>query len=398
MTRHRPSLGNADSGRPSPSPIDHAHHPRYGARRTVRLGAAVLCAVAAGPVAGGQLVLLGKPFGGLLGVPGAVVGYLVLAAGVLGLLAAALCLWRLPLSLGMTSASGSLAGIAAVVAGLVDTVAVFTIAVLVAGAATGPLLLAARALAAEFGRGSFVLLHGAAAGGVAVAAWLSGLYYEKPNTGVLIAGALTAVLGVAAGLAGLRDAGAVRVGENSAPARPVVFGYVAIGLVVGGTVLPALHLLLFRWNEFGAEQLGWLVVAAAPAVVVVALPGRRPAAVPVLLILAAGGALLVVTAPGPVPLTIGLAVTLAAAARAMTALDELVRETTPHAVGLCALVVATAGLAGLGLVDLLARLIGMGSALTVLGMGVLIAAWLSGRPDRRLLPGTRESSSERGAP
>ncbi|QBS39246.1 hypothetical protein DMB37_03045 [Nocardia sp. CS682] len=361
----------------------------------------MLCAVAAGPVAGGQLVLLGKPFGGVLGVPGAVVGYLVLTAGVLGLLAAALCLWRVRLSLDMASASGSLAGIAVVVAGVVDTVAVFTIAVLVAGAATGPLLLAGRALVAELGRGNFVLLHAAGAGGVAVAAWLSGHYYEEPGTGVLIAGALTTVLGVAAGLAGLRGAGgspAVRVGQQAVPPRSVLIGYVAIGLAVGGTVLPALHLLLFRWNEFGAEQFTWLAVAVAPAVAILALPGRRPAAVPVLLILAAGGAVLVVTAPGPVTLTIGLAVTLAAAARAMTALDELVWETAPHAIGVCALVVATAGLAGLGLVDLLGRLIGTGSALTVLGMCVLIAAWLSGRPDQRLLPGTRGSSSERGAP
>ncbi|WP_159080448.1 hypothetical protein [Nocardia suismassiliense] len=361
----------------------------------------MLCAVAAGPVAGGQLVLLGKPFGGVLGVPGAVVGYLVLTAGVLGLLAAALCLWRLPLSLGMASVSGSLAGIAVVVAGVVDTVAVFTIAVLVAGAATGPLLLAGRALAAEFGRGNFVFLHAAAAGGVAIAALLSGHYYEEPSTGLLITGALTTALGVAAGTVGLRGTDgptADRVVENSSPPRPALFGYVATGLVVGGTVLPALHLLLFRWNEFGAEQLSWLAFAAAPAVAIVALPGRRPAGAPVLLILAAGGALLVVTAPGPVPLAIGLAVTLAAAARAMTALDELVWETAPHAIGVCALVVATAGLAGLGLVDLLGRLIGTGSALTVLGMGVLIAAWLSGRPDRRLLPGTRGSSSERGAP
>ncbi|WP_194833039.1 hypothetical protein [Nocardia sp. XZ_19_369] len=395
MTRHRPSLGNADSGRPSRTPI--GHHPGDGAS----VSAAVLCAVAAGPVAGGQLVLLGKPFGGVLGVPGAVVGYLALTAGALGLLAGALCLWRLRLSLGMVSASGCLAGIAVVVAGVVDTVAVFTIAVLVAGAATGPLLLAGRALAAEFGRGNFVLLHAAAAGGVAVAAWLSGHYYEEPGTGLLIAGALTTALGVAVGLVGLRGAdgpSADRVVENSIPPRPALFGYVAIGLAAGGTVLPALHLLLFRWNEFGAEQLIWLAVAAAPAAAIVALPGRRPAAVPVLLILAAGGALLVVTAPGLVPLTIGLAVTLAAAARAMTALDELVWETAPHAISVCALVVATAGLAGLGLVDLLGRLIGTGSALTILGMGVLIAAWLSGRPDRRLLPGTRGSSSERGAP
>ncbi|MGW0634156.1 hypothetical protein [Nocardia salmonicida] len=366
---------------------------------------AELCAVAAGPVAGGQLVLLAKPLGGVVGVPGAVVGYIVLTGAVLCLFAASLCLWRVRSSVEMASACGVLAGIAVVVAGASDTVAVFTVAVLVAGTVTGPLLVVGRTLAADLGRRSFVVMHAVATAGLVVAAWLAGRYYENPGAGLIAAGVLTAVLGASAGLLRARLADAPmsrRPAIIGAVPRPALSGYVAVGLAVGGTVLPALHLLLFRWNEFGAEQLTWLVFAAAPAVFVVALPGRRPAAVPVLVILAAGGPVLVATASGPVLLTIGLAVTLTAAARAMTALDEEVCLRAPHAdrAAATAVVTAIAGFAGLGLVDLLGRVVGTGSALTVLAACVLVAAWLCGRRDRAASPqqGVLSSHNEGGAP
>lgn len=400
MAEHRASVGNADNGRSwtPPKRIDGTGcDSRNRMRRNVSAGVAALCAVTAGPVAGGQLVLLAKPFGGVLGVPGAVVGYIVLTGAVLGLLAVPLCLWRIRLSVATASVCGVVAGVAVIVAGVADTVAVFTAAVLIAGVTTGPLLVAGRTLAADLGRGSFPVMHATAAGGLVVAGWLGGRYYEDPGAGLLIAGALTVVLGACAAL--LRPGPADRQyssGITTLGAQPVaaLSGYVAVGLAVGGTVLPALHLLLFRWNEFGTEQLTWLLVAATPAVFVVALPGRRPAAVPVLLILAAGGPVLVATAPGPALLTIGLAVTLMAAARATTALDEAVylrvsaADRAVVAAG-TAVVAATAGLAGLGLVDLLGRLFGTGSALTALAACVLVAAWLSGR---------RGSSDEGGAP
>ncbi|MEV4151812.1 hypothetical protein AB0J48_02300 [Nocardia salmonicida] len=365
---------------------------------------AALCAVAAGPVAGGQLVLLAKPLGGVVGVPGAVVGYIVLTGAVLGLFAASLCLWRVRSSVEMASVCGVLAGIAVLVAGAADTVAVFAVAVLVAGTVTGPLLVSGRALAADLGRRSFVVMHAAATAGLVVAAWLAVRYYENPGAGVIAAGALTVVLGASAGLLRARAGAPVsrRPDTIGAVPRAALSGYGAVGLAVGGTVLPALHLLLFRWNEFGAEQLTWLVFAAVPAVFVVALPGRRPAAVPVLLILAAGGPVLVATASGPVLLTIGLAVTLTAAARAITALDEQVCLPAPHAdrAAATAVVTAIAGFAGLGLVDLLGRVIGTGSALTVLAACVLVAARLCGRHDHAASPpqGVLSSHNEGGAP
>ncbi|MFD3747380.1 hypothetical protein [Nocardia sp. NPDC058633] len=363
---------------------------------------AALCAVIAGPVAGGQLVLLAKPLGGVVGLPGAVVGYLVLTGAVLGLFAALLCLWQLRTSVEMASACGVLAGIAVLVAGAADTVAVFAVAVLVAGTVTGPLLVAGRTLAADLGRQSFLVMHAAATAGLVAAAWLGGRYYENPGAGVIAAGALTAILGVSTGLLRARLAEAPmsrRAATIGAVPRAALAGYVAVGLAVGGTVLPALHLLLFRWNEFGAEQLTWLLFAATPAVFVVALPGRRPVAVPVLLILAAGGPVLVATASGPVLLTIGLAVTLAAAARAMTALDEQVCLRADRAAA-TAVVTAIAGSTGLGLVDLLGRVVGTGSALTVLAACVLVAARLCGRHDPAASPPQRVLSShnEGGAP
>ncbi|MEU7143259.1 hypothetical protein ABZ942_27710 [Nocardia sp. NPDC046473] len=409
MTRQRPSPENASTGRQTWTPAgrigNDANGTRIGVRSTASSTAVVLCAVAAGPVAGGQLVLLGKPFGGAVGLPGAVVGYIVLTAVALGLLTAALSLWRWRPSRGIASASGVLVGVAVVVAGAVDAVVVFTVAVLVAGATMGPLLAMARALAADLGPGGFAVLPATAGGGLAAAAWLGSHYYEEPGSGLIIAGGLTAVLGAGAGLLSISRRGPlfpVRPAKIDIQPRSILSGYVAIGLAVGGTVLPALHLLLFRWNEFGSEQLGWLLFAAAPTIFVVALPGHRPAAVPILLILAAGGPLLIATAPGPVTLTIGLAVALMAAARAMTALDETMWATsTPADRGAAAtvstMVAAIAGLAGLGLVDLLDRLMDTGSALTVLAACVLIAALLFSRRQSRGRPNALGSASEGSA-
>ncbi|MEV6558596.1 hypothetical protein AB0M22_22990 [Nocardia sp. NPDC051756] len=393
MTRHRASLGNIDSGRRSRTPSDRIDHHAIGTRNGVRAsaGAAALCAIAAGPVAGGQLVLLGKPLGGLIGVPGAVVGYIVLTAAVLGLLVAALWLWRLRSAAGTASACGVLAGFAVIVAGAVDSVVVFTIAVLVAGAATGPLLAVGRALAFDLGRGGLVRVHAAAMVGMAAAAWLAGRYYADPGGGLIIAGALTSVLGLATGLLARRGVGAlppVRRAAIGVGVRSALPGYLAAGIAIGGATLPALHLLLFRWNEFGAAQCMWLSIAAAPAVVAIIVPRRRPDAVPVLLILAAGGMVLVATAPGPATLIIGLALTLSAGTRAVTTLDEgvclsLVRAERTAAAGVTAAVAALSGVAALGVVDLLGRLIGAGSALTVSALCVLVVVWSAVRSGAR---------------
>ncbi|MFI6999242.1 hypothetical protein [Nocardia sp. NPDC050175] len=370
-------------------------------RESAGAGAAALCAIAAGPVAGGQLVLLGKPLGGVVGLPGAVVGYIVVTAAVLGLLIAGLWLWRWGAVAGMASGCGVLAGSASIVAGSVDGVVSFTIAVLVAGVAAGPLLAIGRALAFELGRRGLVCTCAAVVVGMAAAAWLASRYYEDPAGGLIIAGALTALLGLVTGLLALPGPATLppgRLAALGAGVRSALPHYLAAGLAIGGTTLPALHLLLFRWNEFGAEQCLWLSFAAAPAVGAVIAPGHRAEAVPMLMILAAGGTLLVAVAPGPVTLTIGLALTLSASSRAVAALDEGVRRNTTSAdrsaaAGATAAVAVISGLTGLGSVDLLGRLIGTGSALTVSALGVLVAVWLSVRRSARR---RRPAAIERG--
>ncbi|MFE9581523.1 hypothetical protein ACFYO1_34460 [Nocardia sp. NPDC006044] len=340
---------------------------------------------------GAQLALLGKPLGGVVGVPGAVVGYIVATAAGLGLIIAALWLWRRGATAAMASGCGVLAGGATIVAGAVDGVVVFTIAVLVAGAATGPLLAIGRALAFELGRMGLMCTCAAAVAGMAAAAWLAGRCYENPGEGLIIAGALTAVLGLATGSVAVTRAATLPPGRHAtvgASVRPALPLYLAAGLAIGGTTLPALHLLLFRWNEFGAEQCRWLSFAAAPAVIAVIVPWQRAEAVPMLSILAAGGTLLVAIAPGPVTLAIGLALTLSLSFRAVAALDEGVRRATARAdrsaaAGVTAGVVVISGAAGLGSVDLLGRLIGTGSALTISALCVLVTVWWPLRPSAR---------------
>ncbi|MEU0876328.1 hypothetical protein [Nocardia brasiliensis] len=353
--------------------------------RRAGAAAAVLCAIAAGPVAGGQLVLLAKPFGGVVGVPGTVVGYIAVTAAVLGLLIATPWLLWWGAKAAMASGCAVVAGGASMVAGTVDGVVVFTVAVLVAGAATGPLLAVGRTLAFELGRRGLVCTCAAAVVGMAAAAWLAGRYYEDPGGGLIVAGALTAALGLGTGLLALADAATfppARHASIGAGVRSALPLYLAAGLAIGSTTLPALHLLLFRWNEFGPDQYRWLSLAAAAAAVAVIVPGRRVAAVPVLLVLAAGATLLVAIAPGAASLTIGLALTLSASARALAALDEgvclgVARADRSAVAGATAAVAVISGLAGLGLVDLLGRLIGTGSALTVSALCVLVTVWSS---------------------
>ncbi|GAB2680343.1 hypothetical protein [Nocardia goodfellowii] len=290
------------------------------------IGGLILCGALAGPVAGGQLALLAKPFGGVVGIPSAAVGYLAISAFALGCVTAAIRPGR---SVRVGGVCGVIAGMAFAIAGLVSTPWMFTTAVLVAGAGTGPAFVAGRmrALAGSTLTG----WHIVTALGVVVAAAVAAVCQRSPGTGLFVSGLLAASCAAVAVFApdGADSATAVgrRPGDRliPAPMRWALAGYGALGLLVGGTVLPALHLLLFRWNAVGSEQATWLVFAALPAVFAVALPTPDPSAVVPLLALAAGGPLLVGTAPGEATLAIGIAVALAAAARAARGLDGEIR-------------------------------------------------------------------------
>ncbi|MBF6135592.1 hypothetical protein IU501_21625 [Nocardia otitidiscaviarum] len=381
--------------------------------RSDRLGLAalVLAGAWAGPVAGGQLVLLSKPFGGVVGVPGAAVGYIAVTALVTGSVAAAVAVWR-RVSPSWVAVAGIVAGLAFIVAGMVTGPVPFVAALLVASAACGPLIALGRVVVWRQPR-ALAGWQVAMTVGVAVAAGTSAIWIETPGTALIVAGiavGLHSVLalgltraaeepipigaGASAGggsdgsSGGRASAGAgVGVGAGagaSVSIRLLLFGYATAGFVLGGTVLPALHLLLFRWEAFGADQVGLLLLAAVSAGIAVALPGPHVGAVPVLLILAAGGPVLVATAPGTAGAAIGIAVTLAAAARAARGLDRTAATVPGHLwlPVLTLLVVLAAGVLGLGAVTLLDARFGTGTALTALALPVLTAAALFARSAR----------------
>ncbi|SUD49248.1 Uncharacterised protein [Nocardia otitidiscaviarum] len=383
--------------------------------RSDRLGLAalVLAGAWAGPVAGGQLVLLSKPFGGVVGVPGAAVGYIAVTALVTGSVAAAVAVWR-RVSPSWVAAAGIVAGLAFIVAGMVTAPVPFVAALLVASAACGPLIAIGRVVVWRQPR-ALAGWQVAMTVGVAVAAGTSAIWIETPGTALIVAGIAVGLhsvlalgvtraaeepipIGAGAGASagggsdgssgGRASAGAgVGVGADagvSVSIRLLLFGYAIAGFVLGGTVLPALHLLLFRWEAFGADQVGLLLLAAVPAGIAVALPGPHVGAVPVLLILAAGGPVLVATAPGTAGAAIGITVTLAAAARAARGLDRTAATVPEHPwfPMLTLLAVLAAGVLGLGAVTLLDARFGTGTALTALALPVLIAAALYARSAR----------------
>ncbi|MFI6043812.1 hypothetical protein ACIA8C_19440 [Nocardia sp. NPDC051321] len=332
----------------------------------------VLGGVLSGPVAGGQLVLQAKPFGGLIGVPGAVIGYVAVTGLALAWLLVPLAVWLLRRisRARMAGVCALCAGAALITAGSVETRAIFVAAVLIAAAATGPLLVLGRAAAPMLGRRGGAYWCAVMVAGVVPAAAAAARWAAQPGLGLLLTGVATA----ASGAAVLTSVPRALAGESTSGAGHVewrvLIAYAAAGWAVGAAVLPGLHLMLFRWNVLDAGQAGWLLLAALPAALAVSVPDPDAAATPVLLTLAAGGPVLVATAPGPVTLSAGLAVTLAAAARATSGLDQITIASAPHvarvAVGARTTAAVTAGgIAGLGVVAAVGRYTGTGSGLTV---------------------------------
>ncbi|MEV6773879.1 hypothetical protein AB0N05_35110 [Nocardia sp. NPDC051030] len=367
--------------------------------RSARAGMAALTAagVTAGPIAGGCVVLLAKPFGGELGVPGEVIGYIATTALLCGCVTAA---WGARRSPGARWIGGYavIAGAGWVAAGSSTHVGVFVTAVLVASLAAGPVLAAGYTLALRRGRGTLIGWHVAMWGGIAAMAGLAARCDTAPGIGLRTTGIAAIVLGslVAVLNGSVTQWNSVpdsRAERDAGGSWLLLIGYAGVGVGVGGTVLPALHLLLFRWSALDAEQAELLLVAALPAMVIAALQAPALDALPALLTLLAGGALLVATAPGRETVTIGLAVTLAAAARALRALDAAEHARAPEAArarGIpIALAVPGAGMAGLGLMVLLGRIAGTGTGLVLLAVPVLTAALVCERLIRT--PGTERT-------
>lgn len=359
--------------------------------------AAMLAAAAsAGPIAGGQLALLAKPFGGALGVPGAVVGYLALTALLLGTVTGAVCV-RFALSARGVGVCAVTAGAALAAAGVTTAPMPFTVAILLAAAASGPLLVTARTRCCSH-RSWLTAWHLALAAGLAAAAAIAAATARNPGAGLLVAGIATAVGGLLSSILepapAQRDSAATANETETPPgsatgrgsgsatasaegtADAMVLGYVSLGVLVGGTVLPTLHLLLFRWDALTADQAALLLWAALPAAVAVALPGPRPAAIPILLLLAAGGPILAATAPGRATAAAGLGLTLAAAARVANGLDTLYLDRIGRIGSAAATfgLMTVAGVAGLFAVTVCGRLFGTGTALTLLAVPIALAA------------------------
>ncbi|MBF6447776.1 hypothetical protein IU429_08855 [Nocardia elegans] len=332
-----------------------------------------LAAAATGPMTGIEIVLLSKPLGGVVGLPGVVVGYIALTAGVLGGLTVVPGVrLRFTASSRRAGALAVLGGVGILVAALFSSAPAFLCGVLVAGVAAGPLLVTARAVAGV--RVCYAAVTVASLAGAVLAGACGG----QPGMALFVSGSVVIAAGSPmsvrntsfGGVAGgLRVAGTALGGWT---------GYAAVGFALGATVLPALHLLLFRWNVLDADHPARLAVAMVPAVLVVAVRGYRLRAVPPLLILAAGGPVLVATAPGAWQSMAGVAVTATAAIRCLSVMDHELRQRLPGSEqwwsAVTGLVVAVGGICGLGAAVACGRLWGTGSALTSAGVPVLLAA------------------------
>ncbi|WP_194289932.1 hypothetical protein [Nocardia macrotermitis] len=358
-----------------------------------------IAAAAAGPMAGVEIALLSAPLGGVIGVPGAVVGYITLTAVVLG----GLSVWPVQrfrlLGTGRgVGVAAVVAGLGVLVAGLFSSIPVFTCGVLVAGVAVGPLLVVARAVVGvrEF--------YGTVCAASIAGAVVAGLCTMRPGAALLVAGALAAVAGVGVAVLNPLLEGAGAPGEVR-HARWIWPGYSAIGFVLGATVLPGLHLLLFRWNVLDAGRSYYLAAALIPALLMALVGGYRIRALVPLLILAAGGGVLVATGANAWQATIGIGVAVTAAIRCLIVMDHEAREqitASGHFLGAgTGLVFTVGGLLGLGAGFGAGHLWGFGSALTLCALPVLLVAlvvgWVAAGPDRSTASRTTEIAVEGGA-
>ncbi len=324
------------------------------------------------PVGGGQMLLMAKPIAGTIGVPGEVIGYIVLTAALLGCLTAL----AVPRLLRLTSARAGAwsalgAGAALILTGVATAPIPFCVGTLLAGALISITYTTGRIRLAELGGGARTARHAVTWLGLLAATALSGAFYPDPMTGLLIAGMAATAFGILAVSAsthswhlpvGLPPPGSV---------RRALFGYGAAGFAVGAAVTSATHVLAHRWEVLGADQMPLIGAAAMTALVTVVLP-LRPVSVPLLLVTAAGGLLLVAVAPGSGTTAAGLAVSLAASARAVVDLDRIAAVSgTARSSARAVCVGGLGAVAGLAIADALREVVGAGTAITLAVFPVL---------------------------
>lgn len=335
-------------------------------------------AVVTVPVGGGQMVLMAKPIAGTVGVPGEVIGYIAATAALLGCLAALAAPRLLRLTSARAGAWSTLgAGAALILTGVADEPILFSVAASVAGAAAGLTYTTGRLRFADLGSTARAARHVMTWLGLLAAAALSSVFYLDPMTGLLVAGVVAAGLGILA-VPLSTTAAPVPISITTAAAdRGALFGYGAAGFAVGAAVPSAMFLLLHRWEVVGADQMPFLGAGALAAAVLVALP-LRPFSVSLLLVVAAGGLLLVAIAPGSSTTAIGLAVTLATAARAVTELDRARPPRTAHRSAPAVCLGGLGAVAGFATAEFLREVLGAGTAITVSAIPVLAltVAWI----------------------
>ncbi|GGV18446.1 hypothetical protein GCM10010182_44830 [Actinomadura cremea] len=363
-------------------------------RRPAGTAAGLLAVAAAGPLAGGTVLLLADALGGVVRVPGDVVLYMAFTALVLGCAALVPVLWavrRLP-PRRVTAAGGALAGLAVALAGAVPAAPVFATGLLAAGVLAGPLLALPRAHAAR-SPGGPARVQAAALAGTAAAAWIATSWSDSPGTALLIAGAAAAVLAALAAAVpdggpaspSVRRAARVRDALAARDVRAALPAYAAAGWIVGASLMGGLHLLTFRWNLVGGEPvryLAWALLAAPLPVVVARRAAGTPRIVPWALLAGAAAPVLMATAPDPALLAAGFAIATAAAGLAAAALDAAVLRPPPGprhpaAAGLTAVAAVAGGLAGFSCSVVLRGSLAEGSALTLTAVPPVLGALLA---------------------
>ncbi|MET7770073.1 hypothetical protein [Nocardia sp. NPDC005366] len=323
------------------------------------------------PVGGGQLILMSKPIGGVIGAPGAVSGYIAVTAALLGCLtalAAPRLLRRTSAHAGAWSALG--AGAALIVAAAATGPILFCAGVLVAGALTGVVYTTGRIYFAELGANARNSRHAMTWLGLLTSAALARIFYTDPMSGLMAAGVVAAGFGVLAVPLAMNPGPARSVTGPVAPHRPALLGYGAAGFAVGATITPTLHLLLLRWEVLGEDQMPIVGVAAVAALVAVLVP-LRPVSVSLLLVIAAGGPLLASVGPGSATTAVGLAVTVAATARAVVELDRSAAHATARPTAIAVCVGGLGAVAGYGTGESLAEVFSAGTALTLVAVPIL---------------------------
>ncbi|MFJ3666882.1 hypothetical protein ACIPSE_10550 [Streptomyces sp. NPDC090106] len=337
---------------------------------TVRTSAAAGAATGLAP---GALALGAQQLGGVVGMPGAAVRYVLLTTALL-----TLALTPLARKAAARVGAARLALAACLLialAGAVPTVAVFCGAVVLCAP------LGAAALALRTGPAWYP----GALGGLATGAALTAGLPDRPELALLLCGAAGALLLAPAAL----TRATVRTAEPVRAVRGVRLTRAGLGFAVGAGAFAAQDFYTFRFSLVGAAPAGRIALAATGAALV--WLGARAVLARAQDSTARGGAALFLaatcaaltaqsTATGPAQLTLALAALLACGTLTAVLLDAASPEERPDAGGWWTLLGA---LVGIGTVAGVGSALNVGDALTLCALPPLAGTVLLARTARR---------------